>query len=167
MSDTDRNSAHQEGSGRPTRPSLADTAREVIADAGTATLATLAQDGTPFATLVTIAFDADGAPFMLLSKLAVHTANLMRDPRASLLVAGAALAGNPLENPRLTLTGAVEPMAKDAAAREAFLARHPDSESYVDFADFIFFRFRIASAHLVAGFGRAGAVSPSDLTAKR
>jgi putative heme iron utilization protein len=92
----------------------------------------------------------------------------MRDPRASLLISGAVRAENPLENPRLTLTGAAEPMTKDAAARTAFLARHPAAESYVDLADFIFFRFRVAGAHLVAGFGRAGAVSPSDiLTSKR
>jgi putative heme iron utilization protein len=144
-------------------PALADIARQILKDAGSATLATLAEDGSPFATLVAMALNADGAPVMLLSRLAVHTDNLARDARASLLIAGAVTARNPLENPRLTLTGTAESMGKDAAVREAFLARHPDAVSYVDFADFAFFRFRFTGAHMVAGFGRAGGISPSVL----
>jgi hypothetical protein len=92
----------------------------------------------------------------------VHTANLARDPRASLLISGAASARNPLQNPRLTLTGIVEPVAKEAV-RGLFLARHPDAASYIDFADFVFFRLRIEAAHMVAGFGRAGSLSPAEL----
>ncbi len=164
MPEPDPPSAHSEGTGRPAQPALADIAREILNDAGSATLATLSADGTPFATLVAIAKGAGGMPLMLVSKLAVHTANLTRDPRASLLIAGAVVARNPLENPRLTLTGTAESIGKDAVARESFLARHPDAVSYVDFADFVFFRFRIGGAHLVAGFGRAGTVSTSELS---
>jgi putative heme iron utilization protein len=144
-------------------PTLAATARAVLKDARSAALATLGADGAPFATLVAIVVGADAAPLMLVSKLAVHTANLMRDPRVSLLIAGDAVVENPLENPRLTLTGTVEATPKNAATRESFLARHPDAASYLDFADFVFFRLRIESAHLVAGFGRAGGIPPSEL----
>jgi putative heme iron utilization protein len=143
-------------------PGLAAIAREILKNAGSAALATLGADGAPFATLAAIALDTDGTPVMLLSRLAVHTANLARDPRASLLISGAASARNPLQNPRLTLTGIVEPVAKEAV-RGLFLARHPDAASYIDFADFVFFRLRIEAAHMVAGFGRAGSLSPAEL----
>jgi putative heme iron utilization protein len=142
---------------------LADIARQILKDAGFAALATLVRDGAPFATLVAMALSADGAPIMLLSRLAAHTANLERDPRASLLIAGAAEARNPLESPRLTLTGTAASLGKDTAARDTFLSRHPDAASYVDFADFTFFRFRTTGAHLVAGFGRIARIPPPEL----
>ena len=163
MPEPDLPSAHSEGAARPVQPTFADTAREILKGAGSATLATLSADGAPFATLAAIALGAERAPIMLLSRLAVHTANLERDPRASLLIAGVAVARNPLENPRLTLTGTVESIGKSAATRELFLSQHPDAASYVDFADFVFFRFRIVGAHLVAGFGRAGSISTLEL----
>jgi putative heme iron utilization protein len=163
MTEPDPLAAHREGAGHPVEPALADIARQILKNAEFAALATLATDGAPFATLVAMALSADGAPMMLLSRLAVHTENLERDPRASLLIADAAEAGNPLENPRLTLTGEVEPIAKHAATRESFLSRHPDAAAYVDFADFTFFRFRTTGAHLVAGFGRIARIPPFEL----
>src|SRR5206468_1801009 len=49
-------------------------------------LASLADSGHPFATLVNVATDYDGSPLLLLSRLAAHTANLERDRRCSLLL---------------------------------------------------------------------------------
>src|SRR3984957_9036045 len=43
--------------------------------------------GHPFASLVNIATDSDGAPVMLISRLSTHTANLEADGRASVLLA--------------------------------------------------------------------------------
>src|SRR5271155_690717 len=42
--------------------------------------------GHPFASLVNVATDVDGAPSILISRLATHTANLENDPRASVLL---------------------------------------------------------------------------------
>jgi putative heme iron utilization protein len=139
--------------------------RLLLAAARIATLGTLTGEGAPFASLVTVAPGGDGAPLMLLSRLAVHTQNLLRDPRASLLIAEERGPGDPLTYARLTLTGAVVALGKDAAARESFLARHPDAASYADFADFDFYRFEIAAGHLVAGFGRISGVSQAELLA--
>ena len=42
--------------------------------------------GHPFASLVNVATDSDGAPVILISRLATHTANLEADGRASVLL---------------------------------------------------------------------------------
>src|SRR5271155_288249 len=69
-------------------------------------LATLDRNtGHPFASLVNVATDVDGAPLVLVSRLSTHTANLEADGRASLLLASAGK-GDPLAYPRLTVLGA-------------------------------------------------------------
>ncbi len=128
-------------------------------------LATLAPDGFPFASLVNVATDVDGAPLLLLSGLSGHTKHLLADPRASLLLAEAGK-GDPLAHPRLTLVGRVLRVA-DAAQRARtkarFLARHPKSALYADFGDFGFWRFEALRIHLNGGFARAANFDPAQI----
>ena len=139
-------------------------ARELVQAAATATLATLGADGAPFASLVTMAATADGAPVMLLSDLAEHTRNLRRDARASLLiVAPGGEGGDPLAGARVTLTGTVAP-SDDEDGRRHFLARHPGAERTAAFRDFRFYRFTTTRAHLIAGFGRIVDLEGTTLT---
>jgi len=139
------------------------TARRVLRLAATGSLATLTEAGAPFASLVTVATTAEGEPILLLSTLAVHTRNLQRDPRASLLLVGpGGETGDPLAGARLTLVGSVAP-DRGAATRRRFLARHPEASGYADFTDFAFHRLTVAGAHLVAGFGRIVDLSRDDL----
>ncbi len=138
-------------------------ARALLLGARIATLATLTADGAPFASLVTVAIDDNGAPLMLLSRLAAHTRNLARDARASLLIAEDQSTADPLTRARLSLLGSVVPVGKDAGARVRFLAHHPEAATYADFADFDFWRFEIAGGHLVAGFGRMAELRAADL----
>lgn len=142
--------------------------RRLMREARTAALATLdPATGAPFASLVTVANEADGSPLMLLSDLAVHTRNLKADPRASLLFdergPGAILPGDPLTGARVTLVGRVSRLADDGAARRRFLARQPEAEMYAGFRDFAFYRLEPEVAHLVAGFGRIVDIKASDL----
>ena len=75
------------------------------------TLATLDRNsGHPFASLVNVATDSDGAPLILVSRLATHTANLEVDGRASLLLAETGK-GDALTHPRLTVLGTFAPVA--------------------------------------------------------
>jgi heme iron utilization protein len=130
-------------------------ARRVLRIAAVGSLATVKADGQPFASLVTVATTPGGEPILLLSRLAVHTQNLERDQRASLLlVEPGGESGDPLAGARLTLVGEVGERDPDPGVRRRFLARHHEAAGYADFADFGFRRFTIASAHLVAGFGR-------------
>jgi len=122
--------------------------------------------GHPFASLVNVATDSDGAPLILVSRLATHTANLEVDGRASLLLASAGK-GDPLAHPRLTLIGSFAPMAHghsdEPRLRRRFLARHPKSELYAGFGDFSFWRLDVVSAHLNGGFARAADLKAADV----
>lgn len=135
----------------------ATVAREIIRGALKASLATLdAGSGFPYASLVTVATEPDGAPVLLLSDLAVHTRNLKADSRASLLFDASNGAGDPLAGGRVTVIGRMQ--KADAGALEPaqgrFLARQPSAQLYAGFADFAFWRMRFEGAHYIGGFGR-------------
>ncbi|MDR3421058.1 MAG: DUF2470 domain-containing protein [Xanthobacteraceae bacterium] len=122
--------------------------------------------GHPFASLVNVATDVDGSPLILVSRLSTHTANLEKDARASLLLSSAGR-GDPLARPRLTVLGTFAEIARDHGEeprlRRRFLARHPKSELYAGFADFAFWRLKVVSAHLNAGFARAADLKAADV----
>lgn len=135
----------------PFDPRLA--AKKLLREARSGALATLMSgSGDPYCSLVNVATAADGAPLLLLSKLAVHTKNILADARASLML-DERKAGDPLEGARVMLMGRLS-VTEDAAARAAYLRRQPEAEMFAGFADFAFYRMAIGHAHLVAGFGR-------------
>jgi len=140
-------------------------ARSLMRDIRTAALATLEASGGPFASYVAVAPAADGAPILLLSRLAVHSRNLQRDQRGSLL-----LVREPPERTetmtalRLTLTGRVV-QDENPDLKGRFLACHPDAARYSSFTDFSVYRFSIAAGHLVAGFGQIVSLTPGELLA--
>lgn len=123
----------------------------------------LSGSGAPFCSLVNLASHPDGSPLLLLSRLAVHTRNLLADPRVSLMLDERS-EGDPLEGARIMLLGtAVEAAPADAALwRRRYLAAQPGAEDYIDFADFSLFRVETNAAHLVAGFGRIVDLMPSQ-----
>jgi len=140
------------------------SARRLLCEAMTAALGTLAPDGFPFVSLVTVATEPDGTPNMLLSALALHTRNLEADGRASLLLRpGGTAPGDPLALGRLTLVGRAERVTRADMPKGRFLARHPAAALYADFPDFAFWRLRPERGHLVAGFGRIVEIEPADL----
>jgi heme oxygenase (biliverdin-IX-beta and delta-forming) len=146
-----------------------DVAKTLLRATRAGTLATLDRhSGYPFASLVNVATDVDGAPLILVSRLATHTANLECDGRASLLLAEIGK-GDALAHPRLTVLGTFAPVAHDSAdeprIRRRFLARHPKSELYAGFLDFAFWRLAAASAHLNGGFARAADLTADDVRA--
>src|SRR5207249_794864 len=119
--------------------------------------------GDPYCSLVNVAAHADGSPILLISRLAVHTKNILGDNRVSLMLDERA-AGDPLEGARIMLAGRAEEAAGDAAAdfRRRYLNAHPSAEAFVDFKDFSFFRIRPSGLHLVAGFGRIIDLKPEQ-----
>src|ERR1700712_3241938 len=111
--------------------------------------------GDPYCSLVNVASHADGSPILLISRLALHTKNILADNRVSLMLDERA-AGDPLEGARIMLAGRAEEAADETAEmlRRRYLNAHPSAEAFVDFKDFSFFRIVPSGAHLVAGFGR-------------
>jgi putative heme iron utilization protein len=118
--------------------------------------------GDPYCSLVNVASDSDGSPILLISRLALHTKNLLADARVSLML-DERVEGDPLEGSRIMLSGQAEEVASDRAiVRQRYLNAHPSSEAFVDFKDFSFFRIRLSGTHLVAGFGRIVDLKPAQ-----
>lgn len=74
--------------------------------------------GYPFGTIVDFASDGAGCPLFCLSPLAIHTRNIMEDPRCSLVVQMPGWTG--MANARVTIFGDVYQLPPDMheAARE-------------------------------------------------
>src|SRR5258705_11300309 len=68
-------------------------------------LATLmAGSGDPYCSLINVASAADGAPILLISRLAVHTKNVLADARVSVML-DERKEGDPLQGARVMLMG--------------------------------------------------------------
>jgi heme iron utilization protein len=142
-------------------------AKRLMRLARTGALATLeTSEGGPLATLIGVASDFDGAPLFLMSTLSRHTKNLAADPRASLLLTGAPDRGDPLNHPRVTLSGQVE-RRPEPRAKLRYLQRNPKAGLYAGFADFAVFGLKLETVHFNGGFGRAAPLAPGDILVSR
>lgn len=136
--------------------------RKLLRESRSGALATLMPDtGAPYCSLVNVASAADGAPLLLISRLALHTKNILADHRVSLML-DERKEGDPLQGARVTLLGYAS-VTQDENDRRRYLARQPESEMFAGFTDFAFYRIDIDSAHLVAGFGRIIDLKPADI----
>src|SRR5215204_666761 len=80
-------------------------ARSLLRRSRQGALATLMTGtGDPYCSLVNVAAHADGSPILLISRLAVHTKNILADDRVSLML-DERKAGDPLEAARVMLMG--------------------------------------------------------------
>src|SRR5256885_11423826 len=112
-------------------------------------LATLvAGSGDPYCSLVNVGANPDGTPILLISRLAVHTKNILADSRVSLML-DERVAGDPLEGARIMLSGRAEQASDDnrAMLRRRYLNVHNSASDYADFADFSFFVIRPSGTH--------------------
>ncbi|CAH2050302.1 unnamed protein product [Thlaspi arvense] len=103
--------------------------------------------------MVDFACDVCGSPILAISNLAVHTKDLLANPKCSLLVAK-----DPEDRTDLVVTfhgDVVSVSEKDREAiRTAYLARHP-SAFWVDFGDFQFVRIEPQVVRYVSGVATA------------
>jgi putative heme iron utilization protein len=137
-------------------------AKKLVREGRSGALATLMQgSGDPYCSLVNAATAAAGAPLLLLSRLALHTKNILADPRVSLML-DERKEGDPLEGARVMLMGTAAQTDNEADKRR-YLARHPSAEMFAGFGDFAFYRIELKGAHLVAGFGRIVNLKPQDI----
>jgi len=137
-------------------------ARSLLRRSRQGALATLMRgSGDPYCSLVNVASHCDGSPILLISRLALHTRNLLDDPRVSLMLDERA-EGDPLEGARIMLAGRAEQAGDtdEAVLRRRYLNAHPSAEVFVNFKDFSFFRIQPSTAHMVAGFGRIVDLTP-------
>lgn len=146
-------------------PTYAERARTLIERETLGTLSTqsVKHPGWPFGSVMPYALASDGAPVFLISGMAIHTQNVLADPRASLLVMQSGNASDPLGLARVTLLGTVTRIDNVSdELRRAYLARHPNARHWIDYADFGFFRLDVANVYFVGGFGMMGWVASDD-----
>jgi putative heme iron utilization protein len=118
--------------------------------------------GDPYCSLVNVASHPDGSPILLISRLAIHTKNLLADRRVSLML-DERVEGDPLEGSRIMLSGHAEEVLEGRdIVRRRYLNAHPTAEVFVDFKDFSFYRIKPSGTHLVAGFGRILDLKPEQ-----
>lgn len=136
-----------------------------------AALGTL-REGAPFVSLAAFAPAPDFTAFYLhISRLAVHTRDILQDPRVSLLIAepDADATRDPQTLARLSIQGVAEEVMSEvsdyAAARTLYLARFAEAAMNFRLADFSLFRIRPNRARYVAGFGKIFNLQPHHLSA--
>jgi putative heme iron utilization protein len=107
------------------------------------------------------ATDDSGRPIFFISSMAMHTQNLRRNPRASLLITQPDVSGDPLGAARLTLLGEAGEVAAEEV-RERYLARYENAKFWQDYSDFAYFRLEISALYFIGGFGVMGWVPAED-----
>lgn len=143
-------------------PTHAERVRTLLVSERVGTLATQSQrhPGWPFASVMPFALSDDASPLFLISGMAIHTQNLLADPRVSLLVMQSGADADPLGSPRATLLGSVHRIDEPGESiRAAYLERHPSARYWIDFSDFSFFRLEVTDLYFVGGFGVMGWVT--------
>ncbi|HEU0068644.1 MAG TPA: pyridoxamine 5'-phosphate oxidase family protein [Nitrospiraceae bacterium] len=119
------------------------------------------REGRPFGSHVPYVFGEHWTrAYIHVSRLALHTEHLLRDPRVGLFVSEPDREGkNPLSLRRMNLQGEAVLLNVDASdyveVKARYLARFPQSAMTFGFADFALCELRLQEAHLVLGFGQA------------
>jgi len=142
------------------RRTPAEEARTLVHSHSVCSLATLTEDGAPWASMVTYGVMDDGNPVFYVSTLAEHGRALHRDGRASIVVVDLdrPRAGvDPLDTGRVTLQGTAHIPQSDTeleAARAAHFAAMPMAKLYQGFGDFDFWVLEVDQVRWVGGYGR-------------
>ncbi|ONM03100.1 hypothetical protein Zm00014a_007138 [Zea mays] len=109
--------------------------------------------GYPFGSLVDFANDSMGHPIFSLSPLAIHTRNLLADPRCTLVVQVPGWSG--LSNARVTIFGDVYPLPAEQQewAHKQYVAKHQQWASQ-QWGNFYYYRMHnISDIYFIGGFG--------------
>ncbi len=149
-------------------PEQAKALRSLLETQPVASLGTL-HEGEPFVSMVPIALLPRGAGFAIhVSALASHTRDMIESPEVSLLVIAPPSPGvSPQATPRVTIQGRAIPLEAEgpghAMAKEAYLARFPDSAMTFGLGDFSLFAIRPSALRFIGGFAQALSLTPESL----
>ena len=120
--------------------SYAERVRTLIHLQQVGSLSTLSEkhSGWPFGSVMPYGLDQTGNPTFLISTMAIHTQNLLHNPKARLLIIEAAADEDPLGKARVTIMGEITQVAEEdlAVIRESYLNQHQEARYWVDFGDF-------------------------------
>lgn len=123
------------------------------------------REGYPFGSLVDFAPDSMGHPIFSFSPLAIHTRNLLADPRCTLVVQIPGWSG--LSNARVTIFGDVFPLPEHQQewAHKQYIAKHQQGPSQ-QWGNFYYFRMQnISDIYFIGGFGTVAWVDVKEYEA--
>ncbi|KFK35842.1 hypothetical protein AALP_AA4G044100 [Arabis alpina] len=123
------------------------------------------REGYPFGSLVDFAPDSMGHPIFSFSPLAIHTRNILAEPRCTLVVQ---IPGwSCLSNARVTLFGDVYPLPENEQewAHKQYIAKHHQGASQ-QWGNFHYFRMHnISDIYFIGGFGTVAWVNVNEYEA--
>ena len=119
--------------------------------------------GHPFGSMMPYAVDGEGRPVFFISSMAMHTQNLLGNPRSSLLITQPDVSGDPLGASRVTIVGSSTHVTADQV-RDLYLSRHENAKFWQDYSDFAFYRLEVSGVYFIGGFGVMGWISAEDYT---
>ena len=130
-------------------------------------LATCSPDGRPEASLAPFVLDEQERPCVYLSELAAHTANLLANPRASLLFTGdESEARNPFARERLVLQCRALELRGEKAEKILTEMEKSFGETLAllrALPDFHLFAFEVEEGSYIKGFGQAWGLEGNHL----
>src|SRR3989344_384283 len=108
----------------------------------------------PFGSLSPYVLDKNGNPVIFISILAIHTKNLNKNPACSLTI-WKVDEDDLFNSQRITFLGKMVQVEDEERKelQELFLKKHPESEGFIDFDDFAFYRLEIVKIYYIGGFG--------------
>lgn len=140
--------------------------RNLVQSTPWAALATSDEQG-PYAAMVAVVWHASqSCAYLHLSRLALHTRQLLAQPSACLVLSESAVGiTDPQTLLRVSVRIEATPNASDdssyAAARDVYCERLPASARLFEFGDFVLFRAVPVNVRVVFGFARALSMTPA------
>lgn len=127
--------------------------KDLISKTKIASLSTMYKE-YPYTSLIPYAIDKKGRPIILISDLAMHTKNLNKNNKCSLM---ATKINNKdiFNSARATFIGKMNKVPKDEfdEVKKIYLEKYPDAESLLELDDFSFYRMGVEYIHYIGGFG--------------
>jgi len=128
------------------------------------------RDGAPFVSMILYVASPDfQAIYTYISKLALHTQDIQRDPRVSLMLieSGEDVSDDPQQRARISINGDALPVAptdpKYESIKSLYFQKYPQAAFNLTLGDFTFYRIAPKTARYVAGFAQAFNLMPEDL----
>ncbi|HWQ39457.1 MAG TPA: DUF2470 domain-containing protein [Burkholderiales bacterium] len=120
------------------------------------------QEGYPYGSALPFCTDHQGRVVVLISHLAEHTQNILRDPRVSFTVSP--LTPDLQSQPRLTVLGDAREVEEERV-QQRYLRILPEGREHLAIGGFRFFCIEPRQARLIAGFGSLHWIDGASLLA--
>ena len=143
-------------------------AAELVRRCKVAALGTLGQGGASVS-MVPYAIMNDPLAFVVLvSALAAHTTEMLRDPNVALMIMEPETdAKRAHALARVSIQGKAQPIPQHhpwfGAARAAYARRFPDMVGLFELGDFTLFAIAPAAVRVVLGFAQAASITPASM----